>query len=261
MDRELSLIPLKQTTLGFRFQTFTFLNYSGALYIHCDTFVCLQNEKTEQCDQTCGFKNKRRKRSYATRIENMIYHVASKPFLVNDLETIKTAKTDSSKKQWTISTTEQMTLRDITLLRKKQNDQMTTTESDWEFLTNPTKLTNSDNTATESNKKTARMIPIFLPRSTIKEEGNTRMLMLNNNWIVTKNITSTLTSKTSTPHNSNKRRRAESTMLKKTIISETSSSKAAGKFRFGLVWFGLICWFYGISTFVGYLTPNPFLCK
>ena len=30
------------------------------------------------------------------------------------------------------------------------------------------------------------------------------------------------------------------------------------EFRFGLVWlFG----FYGISTFVGYLTPNPFLCK
>ena len=27
---------------------------------------------------------------------------------------------------------------------------------------------------------------------------------------------------------------------------------------FGLVWFGLV---YGISTFVGYLTPNPFLCK
>ena len=25
-------------------------------------------------------------------------------------------------------------------------------------------------------------------------------------------------------------------------------------------WFGLV-WFYGISTFVGYLTPNPFLCK
>ena len=25
--------------------------------------------------------------------------------------------------------------------------------------------------------------------------------------------------------------------------------------RFGLVWF------HGISTFVGYLTPNPFLCK
>ena len=26
------------------------------------------------------------------------------------------------------------------------------------------------------------------------------------------------------------------------------------------VWLGLV-WFYGISTFVGYLTPNPFLCK
>ena len=24
--------------------------------------------------------------------------------------------------------------------------------------------------------------------------------------------------------------------------------------------FGLV-WFYGISTFVGYLMPNPFLCK
>ena len=23
----------------------------------------------------------------------------------------------------------------------------------------------------------------------------------------------------------------------------------------------LVCGFYGISTFVGYLTPNPFLCK
>ena len=26
------------------------------------------------------------------------------------------------------------------------------------------------------------------------------------------------------------------------------------------IWFGLV-WFYGISTFVGYLTPNPFLYK
>ncbi len=30
--------------------------------------------------------------------------------------------------------------------------------------------------------------------------------------------------------------------------------------KINLVWFGLV-WFYGISTFVGYLTPNPFLCK
>ena len=28
--------------------------------------------------------------------------------------------------------------------------------------------------------------------------------------------------------------------------------------QLGLVWFGLI-WFYGISTFVGYLILNPFL--
>ena len=31
-----------------------------------------------------------------------------------------------------------------------------------------------------------------------------------------------------------------------------------GLVLFGLVWFG---GFYGISTFVGYLTPNPFLWK
>ena len=27
-----------------------------------------------------------------------------------------------------------------------------------------------------------------------------------------------------------------------------------------MIWFGLLG-FYGISTFVGYLTPNPFLCE
>ena len=26
-------------------------------------------------------------------------------------------------------------------------------------------------------------------------------------------------------------------------------------------WFGWFIGFYGMSTFVGYLTPNPFLCK
>ena len=30
------------------------------------------------------------------------------------------------------------------------------------------------------------------------------------------------------------------------------------EYGFGLVWF---VGFYGISTFVGYLMPNPFLCK
>ena len=32
---------------------------------------------------------------------------------------------------------------------------------------------------------------------------------------------------------------------------------------FEAAWFGLLWFvgFYGISTFVGYLTPNPFLCK
>ncbi len=40
------------------------------------------------------------------------------------------------------------------------------------------------------------------------------------------------------------------------------ASKHETKFRvfFFFVWFGLFG-FYGISTFVGYLTPSPFLCR
>ena len=41
--------------------------------------------------------------------------------------------------------------------------------------------------------------------------------------------------------------------LKKIILSEKAKS-----FKYGLVWF---VEFYGISTFVGYLMPNPFLCE
>ena len=45
-------------------------------------------------------------------------------------------------------------------------------------------------------------------------------------------------------------------------VSVFCSSHRRSWYSIGItnVWFGLI-WFYGISTFVGYLTPNPFLCK
>ena len=46
-------------------------------------------------------------------------------------------------------------------------------------------------------------------------------------------------------------------MHKPEIILENETLKNLWYFD-GLVWF---VWFYGISTFVGYLTPNPFLCK
>ena len=40
---------------------------------------------------------------------------------------------------------------------------------------------------------------------------------------------------------------------------QSAYSKAPADWAsYGLVWFG---GFYGISTFVGYLAPNPFLCK
>ena len=41
--------------------------------------------------------------------------------------------------------------------------------------------------------------------------------------------------------------------VKKKLLSYSNKNSL-----FWLVWF---VWFYGISTFVGYLTPNPFLCK
>ena len=44
----------------------------------------------------------------------------------------------------------------------------------------------------------------------------------------------------------------------------SSFSKIPFLFLFtNILWFWFVClfWFYGISTFVGYLTPNPFLCK
>ena len=42
----------------------------------------------------------------------------------------------------------------------------------------------------------------------------------------------------------------------KTILNMILQRNQFKKNKFGLVWFG---GFYGISTFVGYLTPNPFL--
>ncbi len=40
------------------------------------------------------------------------------------------------------------------------------------------------------------------------------------------------------------------------IIISSSSSSSSSSYKF-------VCFvvFYGISTFTGYLTPNPFLCK
>ena len=43
----------------------------------------------------------------------------------------------------------------------------------------------------------------------------------------------------------------------KRLVQGSEKLEIKGRW-FGLVWFG---GFYGISTFVGHLTPNPFLCK
>lgn len=98
LDPTLSLLPLNQTAVGFRFETFTFSQTRDPLYVHCDTFVCRQEEKTEQCDQSCGFKNNLRRRRDAESVAGTtIYHVTSGPFLVGDLSRITTIETGSTR--------------------------------------------------------------------------------------------------------------------------------------------------------------------
>ena len=48
---------------------------------------------------------------------------------------------------------------------------------------------------------------------------------------------------------------------KKVIITRQAHPRTV---EFRKTWFSSYGWlvgFYGVSTFVGYLTPNPFLCK
>ena len=55
-----------------------------------------------------------------------------------------------------------------------------------------------------------------------------------------------------------------SAVIQSYVLPKSTDQKATKLlFITVLVWFGLV-WvvgFYGVSTFVGYLMPNPFLCK
>ena len=53
----------------------------------------------------------------------------------------------------------------------------------------------------------------------------------------------------------------EKVRKKNTNEERNREMKTNKKENIGLVWFGWFVGNYGISTFVGYLTPNPFLCN
>ena len=62
---------------GFRFQTFKFQGTYEYVYIHCDTFVCQMDEKSEQCDRSCE-KTRRRKREIDTDSTDFVQTVGRK---------------------------------------------------------------------------------------------------------------------------------------------------------------------------------------
>lgn len=233
VDKTVSLVSINQTTLGFRFQTFTFFNNFGSLYVHCDTFVCPRNKKNEQCDQSCGFKNKRRKRSDNSRLSNMIYHVTSAPFMIYDVSTNKTNTVDNIRIDSTTLMSKRKTLRDITFPGKTHDNQMiiSTTESSLESITNSkvSVSTDTDDTATNINTNTARtesQIQSFI-RSTMNVDQSAEKFTLNNNWIFTSTAVSILTPRETTQDKLKKtelEKKERFAMLKR-YTSETSSKE------------------------------------
>ena len=54
MEGTLVFHPINQTLFGFGFRSFRFIGNYTYLYVHCKAFVCDRDEKTPQCDRSCG---------------------------------------------------------------------------------------------------------------------------------------------------------------------------------------------------------------
>ncbi|KAK3107649.1 hypothetical protein FSP39_019166 [Pinctada imbricata] len=96
-DSTLTFLPLNSTSFGFRYQTFMF-PYHEMVYIHCDAIVCLQSEKTEQCDRSCSRQNTtgagRRKRDTDVDSNREYYHLRSPPLRLRRQEGFNYVITD-----------------------------------------------------------------------------------------------------------------------------------------------------------------------
>ncbi len=54
--------PINETMFAFRFQSFKFQGDFDYLYLQCKAFVCGLHEKDDQCDRTCNYGDRRRRR-------------------------------------------------------------------------------------------------------------------------------------------------------------------------------------------------------
>lgn len=52
VDQTLSFFPLSNSVFGFRYQTFKFVQYK-MVYLHCDAYVCLENDPYPECERSC----------------------------------------------------------------------------------------------------------------------------------------------------------------------------------------------------------------
>ncbi|KAI0222990.1 hypothetical protein LSAT2_025758 [Lamellibrachia satsuma] len=75
--------PINQTLFGFGFRSFRFIGNYTYLYVHCKAFVCDRDEKTPQCDRSCGVSSTKRKRRDVTSLKTKKeYDLEQGPFFV-----------------------------------------------------------------------------------------------------------------------------------------------------------------------------------
>ncbi|XP_074653950.1 uncharacterized protein LOC141908052 [Tubulanus polymorphus] len=80
---KLTYMPVNDTVYAFRFQTFKFWGNYDYVYIHCDSYVCKSDEKTPQCDRTCGVRRKRSVGNVVDNVGRIVFHSISGAIQVN----------------------------------------------------------------------------------------------------------------------------------------------------------------------------------
>ncbi|KAK2181460.1 hypothetical protein NP493_397g02040 [Ridgeia piscesae] len=83
VEGTLNFYPFNQTLFGFGFRSFRFRGNYTYVYMHCKAFVCDRDEKTPQCDRSCGVSSSKRKRRDVTSVlTKKEYDLEQGPFLI-----------------------------------------------------------------------------------------------------------------------------------------------------------------------------------
>jgi len=85
VEPTLTLYPINDTLMAFRFQSFRFLTNYPSVYLHCRAYSCANNDNGAYCDQNCGTQSSqtssnRRRRDIDRR--TVEYEVDSGPIVV-----------------------------------------------------------------------------------------------------------------------------------------------------------------------------------